>query len=469
MKFRQDRTIHFVGIGGVGMSGIAEVLLQQGHDVQGSDIEKNHRVKRLEERGATIYQGHDSEQVSGADVVVQTSAVDGGDNVEIQAARSEGIPVIPRAEMLAELMRVKQGLAVAGTHGKTTTTALLSHLFRETNRDPTVVVGGQMRNSGVGAHLGSGDEMIVEADESDGTLLYLRPISGIVTNIENDHLDYYDSMDHMESTFLEFINSIPFYGRMLLCGEDERLRSLVPELRKPYWTYGFSPDFDLHAADIEPVQGGTDFTLHARGQSHQAHLGIPGKHNVLNALGAVGLGLEHGLSLDGMVEALPSFRGVKRRFDYQGKYQDTPIYDDYAHHPTEIRKTLQAAERQFPDHQVLAVFQPHRYSRTRQLAEEIGQALREADRVCLMGIYPAGEEPIDGVDLDFLEDRMAPSLDEHSVDFVPGHEGAAGWVREHLKNGREQVLMTLGAGDVGDLADWLLESREEVTRGASEA
>lgn len=456
MEFHRTRRIYFVGIGGVGMSGIAEVLLKQGYEVHGSDIKISDRVRRLRERGAIVHKGHDPENVREADVVVQTSAV-GSENPEIKQAHKLGIPVIPRAEMLAELMRLKKGIAVAGTHGKTTTTAMLSSLFDQADRDSTVVVGGRLRNEDIGAHLGDGEEMIVEADESDGTFLYLRPIFGIVTNIENDHLDYYDSMEDMEETFLDFINSIPFYGSMVLCGEDGRIRSLLSRVKKPYLTYGFSHEHDLYATDVEATGTGMRFTLHLPDRVEEAvELGVPGRHNVLNALAAVGIALERDIPIPDIRAGLSRFEGVRRRFDLRGAVRGTQVYDDYAHHPTEITTTLRAARSQFPDRELIAVFQPHRYSRTRDLAGEFGEALNVADRICVMDIYPAGEDPIEGIDLEYVRRRVEPALDGSRSAFLKDREEVLHWVEEQVEEDRDQVLFTLGAGDVGELAEPLL-------------
>ncbi len=464
MKFRSTQLIHFTGIGGVGMSGIAEVLLTLGYEVTGSDIEENARIRNLQRRGAKVEIGHSPRHVEGVDVVVRTSAV-GENNCEIQAAREQDIPVIPRAEMLAELMRLKKGIAVAGTHGKTTTTAMVSHLLQSAEYDPTVVVGGRMHNLGIGARLGSGEHIVVEADESDGSFLRLAPVLSVVTNIEDDHMDYYDSMSALIAAFKEFINSVPFYGFTAICGDDPRLKEMLPEITRPHQSYGFAEHNQLRAVDCKATNGRQEFTVLLEGEKlGQLDLPLPGRFNVLNALGATAIALELGVGFATLRQAFESFQGVARRFDFKGRVKEFRVYDDYAHHPTEIKKTLEAA-RQALDGELLVVFQPHRYSRTKQLAEEFGPALKIADKLCVTDVYPAGEEPVSGIDLNFLRRHILPHRKEQNTDFKADREKILDWVVENYRPGKSQVLFTLGAGDVVSLAEPAQDRVLEKMRG----
>lgn len=455
MNFRRTSIIHFVGIGGVGMSGIAEVLLTLGYKVTGSDIKENERIRKMRDRGARVTIGHSSENLEGADVVVKTSAV-GEDNCEIKAARSNNIPVIPRAEMLAELMRLKQGIAVAGTHGKTTTTAMVSMVLQAGGFDPTVVVGGRMHNMEIGARLGSDDQIVVEADESDGSFLKLMPIMNVVTNIDDDHMDYYGSMEAVEEAFLKFINSIPFYGYAALCGDDDRLAELIDGVRKPFETYGLAPKNDLRALDLKQSGIGTKFVVQYQDRNlGEIELSVPGRFNVLNALGAVAIGLEKEMGFDAIKRGLDNFGGVARRFDLKGRVASTSVYDDYAHHPTEMKKTIQAA-RENLEGELLVIFQPHRYSRTRDLAEKFGEALTGTDQLCVMDVYPAGEEKIEGINLDFLQKKINPEWNGEAV-FIREREEILNWVQRQLEPGEKQNIFTMGAGDVVDLAEPILD------------
>ncbi|MGM0380399.1 MAG: UDP-N-acetylmuramate--L-alanine ligase [bacterium] len=464
MKFRRTSLIHFVGIGGVGMSGIAEVLLTLGYEVSGSDIKENARIRNLRRRGAEIKIGHSSKNISGADVVVKTSAV-GEDNCEIKAARKNNIPVIPRAEMLAELMRLKQGIAVAGTHGKTTTTAMVSMILQSAGFDPTVVVGGRMHNLGIGARLGSDKQIVVEADESDGSFLKLMPIMSIVTNIDDDHMDHYGSMDAVEDAFAEFINSIPFYGFAALCGDDERVFNLLDRVRKPFKTYGFAGHNDLRPVDLKQVDGGSKFTVQFNNKNlGDIKLPVPGRFNVLNALGAAAIGLEKNIEFEAIKRGLENFEGVARRFEFKGKVNSFRVYDDYAHHPTEIDKTISAARENLAG-ELLVVFQPHRYSRTKQLAADFGQALADADRLCVMDVYPAGEEKIEGIDLEFLQNKIGPSRNGDVTAFAGEREEVLNWIEQQVEPGKKQNLFTMGAGDVVNLAEPVLDRVARIVRG----
>ncbi len=452
MNFRRTSQIHFVGIGGIGMSGIAELLLTQGYQVTGSDIRENARIRNLRRQGASIAIGHSSSNLQGADVVVRTSAV-GESNVEIVTARKASIPVIPRAEMLAELMRLKRGIAIAGTHGKTTTTAMVSHLLQTAGFDPTVVVGGRMHNYGIGARLGDGQHIVVEADESDGSFLKLSPVISAVTNIEDDHLDYYGSIEKLERAFVDFINSVPFYGFTALCGDDPRLRKLLPQVTKPYATYGFQESNQLRAFNCIQEDFNQHFTVLFQGKNlGEIELPVPGKFNIQNSLAAISIALEMGVDFSLIKQSLKSFRGVARRFDYHGRVGNLSIYDDYAHHPTEVAETLKAARDTF-EAELLVVFQPHRYSRTEQFAEQFGWALNFADRLCVTDIYPAGEKPLDGIDMEFLKQKIQPCRDRGETFFAPDSKAVLDWVEKVVDCDKKQVLFTLGAGDVVALSE----------------
>ncbi len=456
MNFRRTQVIHFVGIGGVGMSGIAEVLLTLGYRVTGSDISENARIRNLQRRGAEIEIGHSAENIKEADVLVKTSAVD-ENNCEVSAAREREIPVIPRAEMLAELMRLKQGIAVAGTHGKTTTTAMVSVVLQSGGFDPTVVVGGRMHNLGIGARLGSDDQIVVEADESDGSFLKLTPVLAVVTNIENDHMDYYGTMQEVKVAFKQFINSVPFYGFVALCGDCPGVRNMLPEVHKPYVTYGLGEHNQLQAFDLKPHNFSTRFKVSRDGELlGEINLPLPGKFNVQNALAALAIGLEKELDFNSIKQGLESFEGVARRFDFKGQVKKFSVYDDYAHHPTEIEKTLKAADENL-EGELLVIFQPHRYSRTRDLAHEFGRALKTAGKLCVTEIYPAGEEKIEGIDIDFLRKNILPHRNGGSTAFASSRKEILDWIEEQISPDKKQVLFTMGAGNIVSLAEPILD------------
>lgn len=462
--FKRTRHVHFVGIGGIGMSGIAEVLLTLGYTVSGSDIQDGARVRNLERRGADIDIGHTPENVHGADVVVKTSAVD-ENNVEVREAHEQEIPVIPRAEMLAELMRLQEGIAVAGTHGKTTTTAMVSKVLQAGGLDPTVVVGGRLHNLSIGARLGTDDQIVVEADESDGSFLKLSPVMSVVTNIESEHMDYYGDEESLRQAFLEFINSVPFYGFTALCGDDPTIRELVPEIKKPFTTYGFDEDNTIRAVDVRIEADRTRYTMVHEGQQlGEVTLKLPGEHNILNSLGSAAVAFEQGIPFERVRHGLNKFEGVARRFDKKGSISTLEVYDDYAHHPTEIEKTLEAARERF-DGELIVIFQPHRYSRTRDFANEFGQALEQADRLLVTDVYAAGEDPIEGINLDFLEDSIRPQRNGHITAFESEDDEILDWIDQQLNPDRDQIVFTMGAGDVVDLADPILELERSRQRG----
>src|SRR5687768_15082919 len=403
------KQVHFIGIGGAGMSGIAEVLLTLRYKVSGSDLAENASTRRLRELGARIHIGHDEAHIAGADAVVVSTAVK-DDNPEVVAARSRKIPVVPRALMLAELMRLKQGIAVAGTHGKTTTTSLVASVLAEGGLDPTFVIGGRLEAAGSNARLGAGEFIVVEADESDASFLYLQPVLAVVTNIDADHMETYDhSLDKLRQAFVDFLQRLPFYGVAVLCADDPNLRLVMPQLTKPITTYGLSPDAHVLAHDVAASGGQMRFRVtrasndRAGGVELAITLNLAGVHNVRNALAAIAVGLELGVPEGKIVRALAEFRGVDRRFQNYGKVRlkgggSFTLIDDYGHHPVEMAATLAAARGAFPRRRILLAFQPHRYTRTRDCFEDFVRVLSTSDVLVLTDVYPAGESPIVAAD-----------------------------------------------------------------------
>ncbi len=445
--------IHFVGIGGVGMSGIAEVLLNLGYQVSGSDLRASEATERLSALGGRIAVGHRAEQVEGADVVVLSSAVR-RDNPEVAAARARGVPVIPRAEMLAELMRLKAGIAVAGSHGKTTTTSMIAHVLAAAGLDPTAVVGGRLNNLGSNAKLGRGDWMVVEADESDGSFLRLSPTLAVVTNIDPEHLDHYGDFEKLRAAFLEFINRVPFYGLAVLCLDHPVVQGLLPQVEKRHVTYGLAPQADWRAERIELSGFRSTFSARRRGEPLGAfELQMVGGHNVQNALAVLAVADELAIPIDVAREALAAFRGVDRRFTVRGEAAGVTVVDDYGHHPAEIRATLAGARAAFGRRLVVA-FQPHRYTRTRDLIEEFATAFNDADALAVLDVYPAGEEPIPGVGGRLVAD-VVRAHGHHDVVFVPDRAAAAATLLSRLRPG--DIVLTLGAGDVTRLSADLLQ------------
>lgn len=405
---RTIQRIHFVGIGGSGMSGIAEVLLTLGYQVTGSDLHESDTITRIRALGGTVCIGHDAAQIGSAQVVVISSAVSSS-NPEVQAAKAKMVPVIPRAEMLAELMRLKYGVAIAGAHGKTTTTSLVANVLAEGGLDPTIVIGGKVNALGSHARLGRGDVLVAEADESDGSFIKLSPAVVVVTNMDQEHLDYYQTMEHLCETFLAFINKIPFYGLAVLCADDPHLGALLPRVAKRYQTYGLTGHADLVGADIALHGGMAEFSASLRGSSlGRFRVAMPGIHNVRNALAAMAVGLELGVSLPHIRQALEGFKGVERRFQIVGEAGGIMVVDDYGHHPTEIAATLAAAKNGW-GRRLVALFQPHRFTRTRDLLNEFPAAFRQADHLFLTDIYPAGEVPIPGVTGERLAEAIRAS------------------------------------------------------------
>ncbi|MBI4346460.1 MAG: UDP-N-acetylmuramate--L-alanine ligase [Elusimicrobia bacterium] len=440
------RRVHFVGIGGVGMSGIAEVLSNLGYRVSGSDLKASEITRRLTRAGARVFYGHRASNAAGAEVVVVSSAVT-ADNPEVVAARRRGVPVIPRAEMLAELARLKRTVTVSGSHGKTTTTSMVCLALRAAGADPTMIIGGQLKNIGSNARLGLGDYLVAEADESDGSFVRLSPLVAVVTNIDNDHLDHYKTMDNLKAAFREHLSRLPFYGVAVLCVDDANVAALARVLDRAAVTYGIAKG-DWQARGLELAEGGSRFDLYWRGRRQgPARLRVPGRHNVLNALAAVATGTHLGFDLKRLLSGLASFEGVGRRMERLGESSGVRFVDDYGHHPTEIRATL-AAVRLWKPRRLVAIFQPHRFTRTQLLHREFGPAFRDADRVYVTEIYPAGERPIKGVSSRLVLD----SLSKHRIDARP-FTGPLDAVRD-LRPG--DVVLTVGAGDVWKIGSDLL-------------
>jgi UDP-N-acetylmuramate--alanine ligase len=437
--------IHFIGIGGIGMSGIAEVLLNLGYQVSGSDLRETEITRRLHSLGGEIHYGHGPENIQGAEVVVTSSAVR-PDNPEVIAAREALLPVIPRAEMLAELMRLKYGVAVAGAHGKTTTTSMVAHILASGGLDPTVVIGGRLDSWGSNARLGQGSFLVAEADESDGSFLHLSPTIAVVTNIDLEHLDFYSGLEHIQSTFLEFLNRLPFYGLAVLCLDDPFLPALIPRLKKRYRTYGLTAQADLQAREVRQIGLLTQYRFYANGEEWgEIRFKLPGLHNVYNSLAAIAVGFELDIPFPKMQESLERLEGVQRRFQIRGEYEGATILDDYGHHPTEIRATLNAVRGCWPDQRIMVVFQPHRFSRTKALFEEFTTSFYQADRLILLPIYPAGEDPIEGIDSEHLMEGIKEK-GHHEVRFISDRAEVIPYLKEILNPG--DVLLTLGAGDV---------------------
>jgi UDP-N-acetylmuramate--alanine ligase len=453
-----NHRIHFVGIGGIGMSGIAEVLTAQGYPVSGSDLHESATVQHLRGLGAEVHIGHREANVSQVDVVVTSSAVP-DDNPEVLAARSQGIPVIPRAEMLAELMRFKQGIAIAGTHGKTTTTSLVATVLHAADLDPTLVIGGRLNSlDGTGA-LGEGDYLVAEADESDASFLYLHPFLAVITGLDAEHLDTYGGDPlRMEAAFRDFIHQIPFYGRAVLCIDHPRVRAMLPELSKPWVTYGFSADADYRAVNVSPEGRITRFECLYNGEPLlEATLNLPGRHNVQNAVAAVAVAHQLEVPPEAIARGLAEFSGVGRRLQVRGERDGVLYVDDYGHHPEEIRVTLEAIRQAWPDRRLVVAFQPHRYSRTRDLLEEFATAFDAADRLILTDVFPAGEEPIAGADTAHLYERVR-AHGHPDAEYVGPLNGVRQALEQTVRPG--DVVVTLGAGDIGMLARELCPARE---------
>ena len=457
------KRVHFVGIGGSGMSGIAEVLLNLGYEISGSDLSVNAATQRLAGLGATVFKGHAAAQIAGADAVVVSTAVK-ADNPEVVAARERHIPVVPRALMLAELMRLKQGLAIAGTHGKTTTTSLVASVLAEGGLDPTFVIGGRLVSAGAHARLGSGEFIVVEADESDASFLHLQPVLAVVTNIDADHMETYGhSMDKLKQAFVDFVHRLPFYGMAVLCHDDANVRDIISRITKPITTYGLSPEAQIRAVDVTPNNGQMQFrALRAAGIANEGApaaelhvtLNLPGLHNVQNALAAIAVGMEVGVPDKAIVKALAEFKGVGRRFQRHGEARlpaggSITLIDDYGHHPAEMAATLAAARGAFPGRRLMLAFQPHRYTRTRDCFEDFVRVLSTVDALVLTEVYAAGELPIVAADGRALARavRVAGKVEPLFVEAITDVPSA---IIDAARDG--DVVLTMGAGSIGGVA-----------------
>ncbi|MFK5913209.1 MAG: UDP-N-acetylmuramate--L-alanine ligase [Woeseiaceae bacterium] len=458
------RRIHFVGIGGVGMGGIAEVMLNLGYDISGSDLNKNAVTKRLTQLGANIYSDHKADNVLDCDVVVVSTAVK-EDNEEVVTAHEKRIPVVPRAEMLAELMRFRYGIAVAGTHGKTTTTSLIASVLAEGDFDPTFVIGGLLNSAGTNARLGESHYFVAEADESDASFMHLQPMMSIVTNIDADHMETYGGdFENLKNTFIEFLHHLPFYGLAILCIDDEEVKNIIPKINRPMITYGFSEEADIRASNLTQVGNKTSFTVAKKDTPDwlKITLNMPGEHNVLNALAAIAVANEIGVDANSIQQALIKFEGIGRRFQINGNYQvgDATVMhvDDYGHHPREVEATVQAIRKGWPDKRLVVAFQPHRYTRTRDLFEDFTSVLSSVDALVLLEVFAAGEAVISGADGRSLA-RAIRARGQVEPIFVEQIEDLASTLKGVLQDG--DILLTLGAGSIGVAANKL--SQELVT------
>jgi len=454
-EMRRIKHIHFVGIGGAGMCGIAEVLKNQGYKVSGSDIKASKTTAQLEENGIKVYIGHAAENIQGANVIVVSTAID-PENPEIKTAIEKRIPVVRRAEMLGELMRYRHGIAVAGTHGKTTTTSLVTCMLAEENLDPTYVIGGLLNRTGVNAALGASRYIVAEADESDASFLHLQPMATIVTNIDADHMDTYGgSFDVLKDTFVQFLQKLPFYGLAVVCGDDANIREIMPRIGRPLLTYGFNEDNDIRAVDIEQDGMQSHFTVLRKDREPlRVTINMPGAHNILNSLAAIGIATDEGVSDAAICRALESFSGVGRRFQVQGQFEleggDVKLVDDYGHHPKEVEATIKAARASHPDRRLVMMFQPHRFSRTRDCFEDFVDVLSTVDQLLLLEVYSAGEKPIVGADSRALARsiRLRGEVEPILVDPV---EGNLSNVMKNVLQAND-LLLTQGAGNVGAIS-----------------
>ncbi len=460
--FGRTRHIHMVGIGGIGMSGMAEILLLRGYEVTGSDQSKSETTKRLEQLGATVYYQHDPSNVGEADVVVYTSAVKADENVETREAMSRKIPVIKRSEMLAELMRMKFGIGVAGTHGKTTTTTMIGHVVQDGHFDPTIIVGGRVHSfDKTNAVVGKGDIIVVEADEYDRTFLSLSPSMVVITNIEAEHLDIYNDIDDVKNAFTEFANKVPFYGAAIVCLDNPEVRSILPNIKRRTISYGYNPQAQVRALNVSQNAMTTTFTVLSEDETlGDIHLKAPGDHNIKNALAAVAVGLELGISFEEIKAGLERFEGVFRRFQVKVETDELIVIDDYAHHPTEVQATIQAARKAWEKRRIVAVFQPHLYSRTQQLYKEFGLSFFDAEVLVVTDVYPSREEPIEGVDGALIADT-AKNFGHKDVHYVKEKTELHHQLKEIVKDG--DVVITMGAGDVYKYGEKFVELTKNET------
>lgn len=439
------------------MSGIAELLLNLGYRVSGSDLQSSDITRRLEQLGGRIFIGHSANQIEKADVVVTSSAIR-ADNPEVAAADKAAVPVIPRAEMLAELMRLKYSIAIAGAHGKTSTTSIVASVLEKGGLDPTVVIGGKLKSIGVNAILGKGDFIVAEADESDGSFLKMSPAIAVVTNIDREHLDFYEGLDEIKEAFLAFIDRIPFYGLAVLCLDNEPVQNIIPKIRKRFTTYGMSVQADIQAKDLKFEGLKSLFTIfHLEKELGPVTLNMPGLHNVYNAMASIAVGIELGIEFSVIQDALATLQGVQRRLEVKGEVQGISVVDDYGHHPTEIKTTLQAIRESWPGRRLIVVFQPHRYTRTKALFEDFSRAFYQSDMLLVLPIYSAGEPMIPDVEAD----RLSEAIQRHGhkeVTYRDSFESACTFLKDALKEG--DILLTLGAGDVWKVGEMVLKLLE---------
>ncbi|MDZ4800347.1 MAG: UDP-N-acetylmuramate--L-alanine ligase [Bryobacteraceae bacterium] len=457
--FFKPQQLHFTGIGGIGMSGIAEILLNLGYQISGSDLKLSPITERLASLGAQVYEGHAASNVGGAKALVVSSAVDES-NPEVQEARRIGIPVIPRGELLAELMRLKFGIAVAGSHGKTSTTSMVATILNHAGLDPTVVVGGRVSTmGGSNARLGASQFLVVESDESDGSFLKLSPILAVVTNIDREHLDHYTGgIDEIETAFTDFVNKVPFYGAVIVCLDDQHVQQILPRIRRRVITYGLGAQTMLTITGTTCGHLSSDFTLRFRGEDLGSfRIQVPGAHNVLNAAAAVAVAMELGVDIEKIRAGLAEYRGVDRRFQQRGTEKGVTVIDDYGHHPTEVRATLSAA-RDCKFGRILAIFQPHRYTRTMHLMDDFARAFHDADMVFVLDIYAASEKPIEGVTAQALVDRMK-AFGHRGAEYCGSIDNAVDAVIANAREG--DVILTLGAGNVWQAGDRILSRLRE--------
>ncbi|HOK40672.1 MAG TPA: UDP-N-acetylmuramate--L-alanine ligase [bacterium] len=437
--------VHFVGIGGVGMSGIAEVLHNLGWKISGSDLYENDYVTHLKKIGIEIYIGHSAQNLKNVDVVVLSSAIK-EDNPELIYAKKNRIPVISRAEMLAELMRLKYSIAIAGCHGKTTTTSLISLILSAAGFDPTFVVGGKINSIGSNAKLGKSDILVTEADESDGSFLKLFPIVSVITNIDNDHLDYYKTFDNIKNSFIEFANKVPFYGCVVICIEDKNATSIIKDINKKVFTYGFSENANIYAKNIVFNESSSSFDVYYFGKLlGRIKLNLPGKYNILNVLGAITVSQIFSVNFDLIKETLLTYKGVQRRFQIKCNVNNILIIDDYGHHPTEIYNTVEAARLSYPDKKIICIFQPHRYTRTLLLAKDFGRAFKYADEIIITDIYAASEKPIENVDSNLIIKYIKKSGFKN-IEYISEHSEIVNYVLNNIKP--NSVILTIGAGNI---------------------
>ena len=449
--FLKVNHVHFIGIGGSGMSGIAELLYNLGYTVSGSDVAESENILHLRKLGITLTIGHHPNNIQSADVVVYSSAIQ-QDNKELKAARDLVIPVIPRAEMLAELMRMKYGIAVAGTHGKTTTTSLVSTILAQANFDPTVIIGGRLSSLGSNARLGQGDFLVAEADESDGSFLKLNPTIAVVTTLDAEHMEFYGSLEKLKATFLDFINKVPFYGAAVLCLDQENIQDLIPGIKKRYISYGLIGQTDLMATAIEARGLQSSFDVIWMGEKiDRVRLNVPGIHNIYNALAAIGVSMDLDIPFEVIREALGSFQGADRRFQIKEKVKDIYVVDDYGHHPTEIKATLAtgkgvlATEGNSWDRRLIVVFQPHRYTRTRDLLTDFYTSFYQSDVLMITDIYPAGEKPIEGISASLIAEGVKRH-GHRDVHYISDKEEIPAHIMKIVRPG--DMILTLGAGDI---------------------